>query len=647
MRVTSFSKFAAAFMAIIFIAAGLGSAPANASSTGSVSFSVYFNGDSQQLSDAAKSTLTSKYRTYSKRIASVDIKGYVRAEGSGKAFVTLASNRAKSVSTFLKKLGVKASIKATGVGAPPTGGMLSTARRATITFTLKANTPSGPQLENQTISWTNPSNFELNTATNLIVSASSGLPVTVTSTTPSICTVSLTNGTWVVTPVALGSCALRATQAGDSTYKAATAAVSTVSVVAVKYQVTATAGTGGSIAPSGSSDVTEGADSSVYVITPDSGYVVDQLTVDGNSLTGQDLTDALASGIKFTNVTSDHTIQVTFALDQVAILASAGPNGTISNDGEVDFARGSNATYTFTANSGYEVDVITVDGVNLTGTDLSNAIANGYTFTNVQGDHTIDVTFKVYVAPTFMFRASGGWDEGVSGMEYSATCNGTSVSANAYINDCTSVQITLNYSGPGQNPPGGWPLTDGLTQWQYVYASPGLTCTPTIGATQAVFDCMVSGKNTYFVAMGVAVAWGLTGEFGSYSTAYVLDHNKFAFFQTVATYDANNNVTGGNFGSFWSSTNGIKMCRVVDDVTTTDCITIGTNTSWQIRSGYSPTSSTVWEFSIDGTPASDDVFQLWDRMAATYIATLDSATPVRLTLPGGSFTDIVWVAPPV
>jgi hypothetical protein len=53
--------------------------------------------------------------------------------------------------------------------------------------------------------------------------ASSGLPVTIASQTPAICTISPTN---VVSLVAAGLCTLRATQAGDATYQPATADLS-------------------------------------------------------------------------------------------------------------------------------------------------------------------------------------------------------------------------------------------------------------------------------------------------------------------------------------------------------------------------------------------------------------------------------------
>ncbi len=55
-------------------------------------------------------------------------------------------------------------------------------------------------------------------ATSPAASASSGLPVTLTSATPSVCTVSGA----VVTPTSVGTCTLTASQDGDATYQAAT-----------------------------------------------------------------------------------------------------------------------------------------------------------------------------------------------------------------------------------------------------------------------------------------------------------------------------------------------------------------------------------------------------------------------------------------
>ncbi|SBW00614.1 exported hypothetical protein [uncultured Eubacteriales bacterium] len=89
----------------------------------------------------------------------------------------------------------------------------------------------------------------------------------------------------------------------------------------VTYAITATAGTGGSISPSGSTSVTEG-NNKTYTITANSGYKIADVKVDGSSI-------GAASTYTFSNVTSGHTISATFAS-----AASLSPgNATISDGG--------------------------------------------------------------------------------------------------------------------------------------------------------------------------------------------------------------------------------------------------------------------------------------------------------------------------
>ena len=71
------------------------------------------------------------------------------------------------------------------------------------------------------------------------------------------------------------------------------------------HTITASAGAGGTISPAGAVMVTPGANQT-FAITPDSGYAISAVTVDGGSV------GAVAS-YTFTNVTASHTIQATFA----------------------------------------------------------------------------------------------------------------------------------------------------------------------------------------------------------------------------------------------------------------------------------------------------------------------------------------------
>ena len=73
------------------------------------------------------------------------------------------------------------------------------------------------------------------------------------------------------------------------------------------------------------------------------------------------------------------------------ITASAGEGGTITpRSSSVD--PGTDLTVTITPRTGYEIDTITVDGTEISKSELSDR--NEYTFRNIQADHTIQVTFK-------------------------------------------------------------------------------------------------------------------------------------------------------------------------------------------------------------------------------------------------------------
>jgi PKD repeat protein len=79
--------------------------------------------------------------------------------------------------------------------------------------------------------------------------------------------------------------------------------VSTV-VAAKTYTITASAGTGGTIAPSGSVKVSSG-DSQTFTITPDTGYRIVEVLVDGGSV-------GAVTSYTFINVVADHSIAASF-----------------------------------------------------------------------------------------------------------------------------------------------------------------------------------------------------------------------------------------------------------------------------------------------------------------------------------------------
>jgi hypothetical protein len=151
-------------------------------------------------------------------------------------------------------------------------------------------------------------------------------------------------------------------------------------VTAPTYTITATAGTGGTISPSGSVAVNEGANRT-FTITPNSGYKISSVTVDGTSV-------GAVTSYTFTNVVANHTIAASFvAVPTYTISASAGTGGTISPSGNVTVNEGANQTFSVTPNAGYTISSVTVDGASV------GAVAS-YTFTNVLANHTIAATFE-------------------------------------------------------------------------------------------------------------------------------------------------------------------------------------------------------------------------------------------------------------
>lgn len=146
------------------------------------------------------------------------------------------------------------------------------------------------------------------------------------------------------------------------------------------YTLAASAGEHGAITETAT--VTPG-DSKAFTVTADSGYVISTLTVDGSSVSAA--ANQSAYTYTFSNVTAAHTIAATF-IQVHTITASAGEHGSISPSGSVAVAEGADRAFTFTPESGYHVDTVTVDGKSA-GSDSS------YTFTNVTSDRSISVSF--------------------------------------------------------------------------------------------------------------------------------------------------------------------------------------------------------------------------------------------------------------
>jgi hypothetical protein len=139
-------------------------------------------------------------------------------------------------------------------------------------------------------------------------------------------------------------------------------------------------GAQGTIAPSGTVSVGAGG-SQTFVLTPNRGYQVSFVVVDGKS-------QPVSTSFTFTGVTSNHTISAGFSPIIYTVTATSGPNGSVTPSSRVLLEYGSSQTFKIAANEGYQVADVTVD-------DTQQGSIDTYTFTNIQCDHSITVGFKL------------------------------------------------------------------------------------------------------------------------------------------------------------------------------------------------------------------------------------------------------------
>jgi uncharacterized repeat protein (TIGR02543 family) len=144
------------------------------------------------------------------------------------------------------------------------------------------------------------------------------------------------------------------------------------------------------------------------------------------------------------------------------ITVTAGAGGTISPGTGVVNA-GSNNTYTITPDAGYLISGVTVDGTSAKPlTTGSYALGGTYDFIDVQGDHTISVTFALVCSSTWTgaistaWNTAGNWSCGVvpdaaSDVTIAATTNQPIISSDVAIktvtlNTGTSLTVSTGFN---------------------------------------------------------------------------------------------------------------------------------------------------------------------------------------------------------
>lgn len=184
--------------------------------------------------------------------------------------------------------------------------------------------------------------------------------------------------------------------------------IDTFEVLSKDFTITPSAGANGAISPSSPVSVGYGG-SQQFTFTPDSGYHVADVLVDGNSV------GAMPS-YTFTNVTEDHTIEVSFS-DTYSLTYTAGAHGSIGGDASQLVAPGANGT-TVTANPEDHYHFVNwSDG----------STANPRTDTNVMANISVTANFAINTFILTYNFGSGGLE--ISGMTPQTVAYGANGSA--------------------------------------------------------------------------------------------------------------------------------------------------------------------------------------------------------------------------
>lgn len=156
------------------------------------------------------------------------------------------------------------------------------------------------------------------------------------------------------------------------------------------YAIESTSGDGGSISPSGVTNVLYG-QSQTYEVTPDEGYQVEAVTVDGSSA------ELINDEYTFSNVVATHTIHVTFTAIPTPPPATPAIAGCSTNS-STDYSSGFNA-------SDFDLNNMTVDEngaiILSTGADAINP-------------ESIVIPFEQEISVSFLYEGAGyvssfGW----------------------------------------------------------------------------------------------------------------------------------------------------------------------------------------------------------------------------------------------
>lgn len=312
------------------------------------------------------------------------------------------------------------------------------------------------------------------------------------------------------------------------------------------FTITASAGTGGSISPSGAVSAGYGG-SQAFTVTATTGYHIDSVKVDGSN-------QSAASGqasytYTFSNVTANHAIAASFALNMYSITATAGTGGAISPSGAVSVSYGGSQAYAVTTTAGYHIDSVKVDGSRQPA--AAGQTGYNYTFSNVGAAHSIAAYFGLN---SYTITASAGTTggsispSGVSTVQYGGSANYTiGASTNYHISD---VVVDGQPAGAVSS-----------------YSFSNVSANHTIVATFAVDGgyIITAGSNQY----GTITPSGFISVFSGHDTSVVMSPQTGAHIDSVIVDGTNIGAVSGHTFSNVTADHSIRAVFALNTYTIT------------------------------------------------------------------------------
>ena len=187
------------------------------------------------------------------------------------------------------------------------------------------------------------------------------------------------------------------------------------------FSLSIQSGTGGLVSYDGTTitnktqsfTVAEGT-SATITISPNTGYKLASLTVNGTDITSS----VKDNQYTISNISANTTIVATFEQITYTLSVQATGNGSVAYNGtsaknttrNFEVNHGTSATLTITPDSGYRLASLTVNGTNVT-SSVSN---NRYTISNITANTTVVATFEQIPATTYSLSIQSGAGGSVS-----------------------------------------------------------------------------------------------------------------------------------------------------------------------------------------------------------------------------------------